>query len=166
MEIKVGIVNHDEKKQLWQISQQTMTIEVDPHPYRPDEYDRFLQKIQQGKAIMMIENLNVLGALIYYPVTTPEYTFWEFELFVRPEEQGKGIAKKLLKQLLCCAEEQHIAFIQLHVLGTNPRAIRLYEYMGFKRMEEKNGTLFLANQWVDDFTYQLRLLRGKREADS
>lgn len=33
-------------------------------------------------------------------------------------------------------------------------------------MEEKNGTLFLANQWVDDFTYQLRLLRGKREADS
>lgn len=67
MEIKVGIVNPDEKKQLWQISQQTMTIEVDPHPYRPDEYDRFLQKIQQGKAIMMIENLNVLGALIYYP---------------------------------------------------------------------------------------------------
>lgn len=63
MEIKVGIVNHDEKKQLWQISQQTMTIEVDPHPYRPDEYDRFLQKIQQGKAIMMIENLTVLGAL-------------------------------------------------------------------------------------------------------
>lgn len=58
----------------------------------------------------------------------------EYAIVLRSKAHGQGIAKEASKELLKIGFEQmKLEKIYLNVLATNPRAIRFYEKMGFKK---------------------------------
>ncbi|MEP7377505.1 MAG: GNAT family protein [Chitinophagaceae bacterium] len=56
---------------------------------------------------------------------------------VNPSFGGKGLGLEMIKEILAHAKEQGFLRVELSVLATNEKAIRLYEKAGF----EKEGVL-------------------------
>jgi ribosomal protein S18 acetylase RimI-like enzyme len=52
-------------------------------------------------------------------------------IYIHPEQQGKGIGKKLLQTATKVAQQHHLKYIWLGVWEENSRAIRFYERNGF-----------------------------------
>ena len=61
---------------------------------------------------------------------------WLEDLFVLPERRGKGIGKSLLSHLAALAVTRGYARFEWSVLDWNEPAIRFYESVGAKAMEE------------------------------
>jgi GNAT superfamily N-acetyltransferase len=58
------------------------------------------------------------------------------DLFVLPEERGRGIGKALLAHLAKLAEERHCGRLEWAVLDWNEPAINFYKSLGAKPMDE------------------------------
>jgi GNAT superfamily N-acetyltransferase len=58
------------------------------------------------------------------------------DLYVRPEHRGKGIGKKLFKEIAAIAREKNCGRIEWWVLDWNKPAIAFYAGMGAKPMDE------------------------------
>lgn len=58
------------------------------------------------------------------------------DLFVRPEQRGKGIGKALLVRLAQLAVERDCGRLEWAVLNWNEPAIRFYKSLGAKPMDE------------------------------
>ncbi len=56
---------------------------------------------------------------------------------VRPELQGKGLGKKLLKHLLSVARRQGADTLFLEVRPSNTSAVKLYESQGFNEVGQR-----------------------------
>ncbi|MBQ4831992.1 ribosomal protein S18-alanine N-acetyltransferase [Pseudoalteromonas sp. MMG010] len=61
------------------------------------------------------------------------------DICVRPQEQGQGIATKLLNQFIDYAHSEQAENIFLEVRESNQRAIALYEHMGFITMSVRKN---------------------------
>lgn len=57
------------------------------------------------------------------------------KLYVRPESQGKGLAKELLKTALNYAEK-HYTYCYLETMEKLKTANRLYDQFGFRKLEK------------------------------
>lgn len=62
----------------------------------------------------------------------------------------QGIASQLMQQSLHWAEAQGIARIEVDVLATNERAIKLYQRFEFKKEGTKQAALFVDNDYLDE----------------
>lgn len=51
-------------------------------------------------------------------------------LAVAPEEQGRGIGRRLLLEVFAAGREVGLSEAQLRVAADNPKALRLYEGLG------------------------------------
>lgn len=58
---------------------------------------------------------------------------------VLPSHRKKGIARKLLKQLLEEAKKQNLHRIYLEVRASNIAAVTLYEHAGFKEVGQRKN---------------------------
>ena len=58
------------------------------------------------------------------------------DLFVKPEFRGRGIGKALLAHLARLAVERHCGRLEWSVLDWNQDAIRFYQSLGAKAMDE------------------------------
>ena len=58
---------------------------------------------------------------------------------VLPSHRKKGIARKLLKQLLEEAKKQNLHSIYLEVRASNIAAVTLYEHAGFKEVGQRKN---------------------------
>lgn len=58
-----------------------------------------------------------------------------YSLAVHPEEQGKGLAKRLLHKMELSAIEHDCLFVRLEVSDKNVNALGLYQAMGYKIIE-------------------------------
>lgn len=72
-------------------------------------------------------------------------------LYVRPDYRGKGIASALVKRILEDASELGYTSIYLDTLSSLTDAVRLYQKMGFERIESYNespckSTLFFRKK--------------------
>ena len=56
---------------------------------------------------------------------------------VKPEAQGKGIGKQLILQAIKWAKELNHSYVGLLVELNNPRALKLYQNLGFRIKNEK-----------------------------
>jgi putative acetyltransferase len=64
--------------------------------------------------------------------------------------QGRGIGRKLLEALLDVADSYlGLTRVELEVLVDNPRAIRLYERLGFEHEGCKRKAVFRSGQYID-----------------
>jgi ribosomal-protein-alanine N-acetyltransferase len=58
---------------------------------------------------------------------------------VAPAQQGRGLARTLLAELLEQAKQQRAEFIWLEVRPSNTRACALYEHQGFETVGRRRG---------------------------
>ncbi len=92
------------------------------------------ENIALGKAFIFIavEEKNILGFLWSYPVKTPfDQRLHVAYLAVKPEEQGKGIGKLLLREAEKQAEKIGIKEVELIVSNRNISAIDFYQKCGY-----------------------------------
>lgn len=70
---------------------------------------------------------------------------------VHSDFRGKGIGKKLFEQLFVWAKNQHLSRLELTVIKSNTRAVKLYHSLGFKIEGEKIGSLMIDGVPVDEY---------------
>lgn len=76
---------------------------------------------------------------------------------VHSDSRGKGIGKALFVHMLEWAEKVHLHRIDLTVIAKNDAAIALYKKMGFEIEGIKRDSLFIDDEYVDEF-YMSKLL--------
>lgn len=113
------------------------------------------------KILVAREGETILGSLQLFTDSKAAYGRPELEIFspiirmlaVRPKARGKGIAQALLKESIHYAREKGAEHIYLHTSDKMANAIRLYEWLGFKRDTSKEFKKF--NFIVKCYRYDL-----------
>lgn len=86
-------------------------------------------------------------------------------MFVRPEAEGSGVGKQLLRAALMRAEALgDLRQITLTVLATNERAQRLYASLGFRGYGREPAAVRIGDAFVDEIQ-MVRFLRREPRAD-
>ena len=71
------------------------------------------------------------------------------QVYVKPEYRGKGIAKRILKELIDQAFAQDgLEILSLEVVASNLAAIKVYESLGFKAFGLMEGYFKTANGYT------------------
>lgn len=73
-----------------------------------------------------------------------------FGMGVAPAHQGRGIGRLLLETALSWADAVGVLRVELYVRADNPRAIALYDSVGFRLECTRTGFIRDDNSWVDD----------------
>lgn len=70
-----------------------------------------------------------------------------------PEWQGRGLGRRMIQRLLHWADDwAGVLRIELHVHADNPRAIALYQSLGFVEEGRHRGYALKGGQYVDSFS--------------
>ena len=75
-----------------------------------------------------------------------------YSMYIAPEVRGKGLGKKLMRQLIEETKRQFPYVIKLRLNATlgNGHAISLYESLGFKRVARLRKELFVDGEYLDE----------------
>lgn len=88
-------------------------------------------------------------------------------MFVRPDAEGSGVGKLLLREALVQAEALgDLRQVYLTVLATNERAQRLYASLGFRGYAREPGAVRIGDAYVDEIQMVRFLRRESREAQA
>jgi ribosomal protein S18 acetylase RimI-like enzyme len=98
-----------------------------------------LMKFQLAE-IVRIYGLSTIRVLLYFLITLltePKANQLHLEVLVVQEQyRNQGIGTKLLRSTIAFAEQQRFSQIRLEVVNTNPKAKKLYERMGFRKVKD------------------------------
>jgi ribosomal protein S18 acetylase RimI-like enzyme len=97
---------------------------------------------QIGRKIGWVRS-HILKYLFENKIEDPEILHLEM-LAVSPNARGKGIGTKLLNSLPAIAREEGRHKLTLEVVDTNPRALKLYESMGYSCKKTKRTGFLTA----------------------
>lgn len=104
------------------------------HPWAASIMQRYLEK--PDTCWVWQEQEAILAHAVVSVVAT------EAELLtiaVHPDAQGRGLGKKMLQQVIDCAEQQQAEQVFLEVRESNAGAIALYENNGFCQVGQRNN---------------------------
>ncbi|MEH7082553.1 GNAT family N-acetyltransferase [Neobacillus drentensis] len=123
------------------------------HEYtNPNQWEDYLANIKASvdnpdvkKILIAKNNVNILGTLQLFESSEKAYQKPELQIFspiirllaVHPQARGRGVAQELLKAGLQFAKSQGANKLYLHTGDKMQKAIRLYEWFGFKRDQTK-----------------------------
>lgn len=122
--------------------------------------DWYKQKIEAGQPILVFEeDGKVLGFATYGPFRPwPAYKYTiEHSVYVHKEARKKGIATKLLKELIAIAEKQEYATIVAGIDASNEGSIIVHEKLGFYHVGTIKKAGYKFNRWLNLAFYQLDL---------
>ena len=118
----------------------------------PQIWDNYLSSIKASvdnpdvkKILVAKSEDHILGTLQLFESSVAAYQKPELEIFspiirllaVHPEARGLGVAQALIKAGVEFAKSQGADKLYLHSSDKMQKAIRLYEWLGFKRDETK-----------------------------
>lgn len=97
------------------------------------------------KILIAKSNHDILGSLQLFESSEKAYQKPELEIFspiirllaVHPNARGRGVAQTLIKTVVYFAKSQGADKLYLHSSDKMQKAIRLYEWLGFKRDQTK-----------------------------
>ena len=90
---------------------------------------------------------------------------WVSRMYVRPEHEGSGVGKLLLREALVRAETLgDLRQVCLTVLATNERAQRLYASLGFRGFAREPAAVRVGDTFIDEIQMVRFLRRAPRPA--
>lgn len=121
----------------------------------------FKTKQENNFPIIGIEDNNncLLGFATYgtfRPFAAYQYTI-EHSVYVDSLHRGKGLGKKLLKQLILVAQQQKYHMMIGVIDAKNKASIQLHQSMGFNHSGSIKQAGFKFGRWLDLELYQLIL---------
>jgi RimJ/RimL family protein N-acetyltransferase len=118
--------------------------------------EKIITKITTGTSYYLaMEKGQILGILDFsdkHKIPTGAHVLI-FGMMVVKNAEHKGIGQALLHFLLDYARSNHYLKISMEVLSTNPRAIVLYEKMGFHLEGRQVKEFYIHDTWVDNLWY-------------
>ena len=79
-------------------------------------------------------------------------------MYVRPDFRGKGIAKKLLLEVIIKAKKiEGLSKIMLSVTHHQENALQFYERLGFEKYAVENDAIRLDGQKIDEIFMSLQI---------
>jgi RimJ/RimL family protein N-acetyltransferase len=79
-------------------------------------------------------------------------------VFVTPEARGHGIARQLMESIMTRARElPSITTLQLGVVCSNAKAVKLYESLGFTVYGKDEEALHVKGEYLDEYLMSKRL---------
>ena len=155
----------------WQLIEE-MQDEADVIGWKKGIYpeDSFLRdSLARGNLYVLQEEERLIGAVIVNSEYNEGYEGiswsreWKDEeilvphaLAITPGEQGKGIGKILINDVIALARKKNKKAVRLDILGGNIAAARLYESVGFNFVEAKN-MYYPDTGWARYEMYELNL---------
>lgn len=98
-------------------------------PDDPDEREQWLRRLtRMGWNLVAIRDGEIVGHVAVVPADASEP---EFVIFVHPEYQNRGIGTELLEHVVAHADHREHDELHLNVSRDRPRAIAVYEKVGF-----------------------------------
>jgi RimJ/RimL family protein N-acetyltransferase len=76
---------------------------------------------------------------------------------VHSDSRGKGIGKALFIHMMDWAKKVHLHRLDLTVIAENDAAVALYKKMGFEIEGIKRDSLFINNEYIDEY-YMSKLI--------
>ena len=80
----------------------------------------------------------------------------ELSVYVHPNEQGKGIGKKLLEALIRESELQNIWTLQAGIFPENIASLKIHEQCGFRKVGHHEKIGKMKNVWRDTVLLERR----------
>ena len=109
------------------------------------DYDKVLQWVRRKIEAQIGEYQRVMmdGSLAGYVHFHPDGERMELDdLYILPEYRGQGIGTAVVEK--CCAET--VKPVYLYVFRRNEGAVRLYQRLGFKIVQEVGGSRYIMQR--------------------
>jgi RimJ/RimL family protein N-acetyltransferase len=115
-----------------------------PAPSLEDETAFIRSRLEPANSTLLLaeEGGTVIGLLDFAGGTLPENRHaGTFGVSERSGWRGRGVGTALIERLLAWAPAHGVERIEAHAWATNPRAVALYERLGFEREGELRGAV-------------------------
>lgn len=123
-------------------------------PMPPEEFKEIFADLLHKEIVYVFEdNGAAAGMFKLIPLTyRTSHIAYLGGLAIHPSFAGKGLGAAMMKAIIKYAKEKGFLRIELSVLITNEKAIRLYEKAGFEKegVLRKYSHLQKENQFVDE----------------
>lgn len=119
-------------------------------------YSNYMQNRDKNVRCAVIDENETVMGFVYLTNIDWNNRTCVFGIMVLPEFQGKGVGKFAIKEMINHAFiNMNLHRIELRVLATNDRAIKLYEKNGFVREGCLRKSNYKNGEYVDMFVYSL-----------
>ena len=127
-------------------------VEYDEPAPPPGEIAARLESlIGGGHVVVLLGREPASGTAVGVAVMRVQPSLWSntqevylAELYVTPNERGRGYGRELITEALRAARERNATYAFLITSEEDERAQRLYDAAGFRRTEGPDGPLMLA----------------------
>jgi L-amino acid N-acyltransferase YncA len=80
----------------------------------------------------------------------------EVSVYIHPRNQGKGIGKMLMKELIRQSEENNLWTLQAGIFPENTASLKLHEKLGFRKIGYREKIGKMKNVWRDTIQLERR----------
>ncbi|QPS70875.1 GNAT family N-acetyltransferase [Lactococcus garvieae] len=118
--------------------------------------EKIMKKILKGTRYLLAEeNGKILGVLDYGQRNKSEFGSHviTFGVMTVQEARGKGVATALIQYLIREARTENYEKITINAMSSNPKALTLYEHLGFVREGELKKEYFIDGTYIDSLIY-------------
>lgn len=126
----------------------------------PEEFSRRISSIIKRYPYLACEENGMILGYAYASSYRSRAAFqWDVEvsIYLRPEAQGKGVAKGLYRRLLPMLEALGYRNVYASIVPPNPQSIGLHKHFGFKETALFEKTGYKLGQWWDLLWMVLRM---------
>ncbi|MEY8457591.1 GNAT family N-acetyltransferase [Lactococcus ileimucosae] len=118
--------------------------------------EKIMKKILKGTRYLLAEEKGkILGVLDYGPRNKSEFGahVLTFGVITVQEARGKGIATQLIQHLIHEARTENYEKITINAMSSNPKALHLYERLGFVLEGQLRKEYYIDGNYVDSLIY-------------
>ncbi|MFJ7669585.1 GNAT family N-acetyltransferase [Lysinibacillus sp. NPDC097195] len=120
----------------------------------------FQEQKAAGNPLLVFIDSGVVAGFANYSQFRPypgyKHTM-EHSVYVHKEHYKKGIASKLMQQLIAIAQKQGVKTLVAGIDGENIASIKAHEKLGFEYAGTIKNAGYKFNEWLDLVFYQLSL---------
>ena len=121
-------------------------------PSLEDEQEFIRTHVEPTNSVMLLAEADdaIVGLLGFLGRNLPqEAHVGAFGISVDSDYRGRGIGSDLITALLAWAPLHGISRIEVEAFANNPRAIELYEHLGFEQEGRRRAAVIVGSEPVD-----------------